>query len=65
MKEDNVEYINIGSMPCGAIENILPICPKCHDTKTVEVDSTVKCSSPPIYTLTCTKCRVQWESNLE
>lgn len=57
--------INLGRMPCDAIENVFAMCPKCHDTKTVEIDSTVKCSSPPIYTLTCKKCNVKWEANLE
>lgn len=61
----NVGKSLLGRMPCNTIENVLPICPECHDTKTVKIDSTIKCSSPPIYTLTCEKCMVQWESNLE
>jgi transcription elongation factor Elf1 len=55
---------HIGKMPWKSIENTLAICPKCKDTK-VEVDSTVKISSPPIYTLTCHKCQIIWEANLE
>lgn len=51
-------------MPEGSIENTLPICPCCHNTKSVEVDSTVKMCSPPIYTAICKTCLISWETNL-
>lgn len=55
---------DIGKIPCNSIENILVICPECQDTKSVKVDSTVKISWPPIYTLTCDACDIKWEANL-
>lgn len=61
---ENVGKRFIGKMPHGCIENTLAMCPECHDTH-VNVSSTVKCSSPPIYSLSCDKCGIAWEANLE
>lgn len=47
----------------GTIEQSLPICPECHDTKYVkEVQGNcVKCIGNPPYRHICERCAIQWD----
>ena len=44
----------------GCIEERVPICPICHDTKNIVPDRTVECIIGCKQNMECSKCQVNW-----